>query len=276
MNETILRELQIKHLNFLVHDNSFDFSTTFHPYTSGEIGPYFASSQNVLCNPSHAKQAFQDLGNLVAERMKNTPYDLVSGGETRDWIFSIPIATQILGKPTVMLYNDGKVYGGTDLFRKRVVHIADLNNEGSSPREKWVPIIRNAGGIIEDIFFYVDRLEQGVVEMKKLGLNSYALVPLDENAWQHLKSIGKVDEQTYRNLMERGKTKEERDAWAVKMLRSPEGLERLAKILANPKTRNKGERILTKGYPELSQELTERLRQFEGLRFFGLPSEDTR
>ena len=41
-----------------------------------------------------------------------------------------------------------------------------------------------------DIFFYVDRMEGGVEEVRKFGLESHALVPLNKHAWDYLQQKG--------------------------------------------------------------------------------------
>jgi hypothetical protein len=162
--------------------------------------------------------------------------------------------------PHVMLYKDGKSVG-TDIKGRQVVHVADLNNEGSSPRDLWVPAIKKAGGTINDIFFYVDRMEEGVNVMKELGLNSYAVVPLDEHAWDYLQKTRVVSPEIYKNLMARGKTREERDAWARNMLKSDAGLARLVQLFDNEQSRAKVMKILDKGYPGLKRELIGVIKQ---------------
>ena len=96
--------------------------------------------------------------------------------------------------------------------------------------------------------------------MKELGLNSHAVVPLDEHAWEYLQKINKITPEIYHNLMARGKTKEERDAWAKAMLKTDAGLETLAKLAASEKTFSKAKGILDKGYPNMKDELIDRLK----------------
>lgn len=257
MNKDKADEIKIRNLNFLAENNGFQFTDTFFPYTSGEIGPYYVQSAVIQDNPFHARQALRDFSNLVAQKMRNTPYDAISGGETRDWIFSIPIALERLGKSHVMLYKDGKSIG--TIKGKIFAHIADLNNEGSSPRDYWIPMIRKAGGTVDHIFFYVDRLEKGTDEMKKLGLESYSLISLDKDAWDYLSKIKIVTPEVYKNLMERGTTKEQRDDWAIRMLRSNAGIERLIQLITDQKTIDKAAKILSKGYPGIEPEIRSKL-----------------
>src|SRR3989344_1798195 len=110
-------------------------------------------------------RAVRGIIKLMRSVVPDFSYNIISGGESRDWIFSNPAAYE-LGKPHLTIYKDKKMIGA-DVKGKRVIHVADLNNEGSSPRDIWVPAIRDADGKIEDIFFFVDRMEDGVGVMKE-------------------------------------------------------------------------------------------------------------
>lgn len=246
--------LQKRHLEALVRNKAFEFTDTFFPYTSGEIGPYYVQSAAILANGADYSKACQDLSYALSINFRaDLPGDLViSGGETRDWMFSLPIAVD-LGIPHAMIYKDGKILGA-DVKGKEVIHIADLNNEGSSPRDHWIPAIRKAGGIINDIVFFVDRLEEGKYVMDQLQLNSYAMVPLDLDAWTLLKTSGTVNQDTYNSLVRRMVNKNE---WARQMLKSDKGIARLVQLFDDPRSREKVRKILDKGYPDMKPELLE-------------------
>jgi orotate phosphoribosyltransferase len=256
MDFALRQEMQERNLQALVENGAFQFTDTFFPYTSGQIGPYYVQSAVVTKDGDDFRQACEDLDYMVSRVIGKN--DIISGGESRDWIFSFRVATEV-GAPHFMLYKDGKTLGA-DVNGKKVIHVADLNNEGSSPRDMWVPAIRGAGGKIEDIFFYVDRMEDGVEVMKDLGLQSHAVVELNAGAWDYLRKNEVVTPEQYTNLTERGSTREERDAWAIKMLRSDAGIETLANLFRVEKTFGKAKKILEAGYPEIAPELTERLK----------------
>lgn len=249
---------QKSHLRRLVRNGGFKFTDTFFPYTSGEIGPYYVQSAVIQNNGGDFYRACKDMENLIKTCISPKNFDVISGGETRDWMFSFPISVA-LQVPHAMLYKNGKIYGA-NMKDKRVIHIADLNNEGSSPRDYWVPAIKKAGGDITQIFFYVDRMEDGVQEMKKLELFSNSLVPLDETAWNILLKDEVINRNVYDNLRKR---MENKDEWAKNMLRSDAGLKTLADLLGDndQKTRDKGWKILEKGYSDLKDELLERFKQ---------------
>jgi orotate phosphoribosyltransferase len=189
------REVQKRNLLALARSQGgFQFSRTFFPYTSSKIGPYYVQSAAIMTNGEVYAAACKDMVQMIKDALPGFK-GVISGGESRDWCFSGPVATA-LGLPHTMIYKTDetgqcKVIGAS-MKDRDVAHVADLSNEGSSPRDMWIPTIIKAGGKISDIFFYVDRLEEGVQVMKDLGLNSHAIIPLDEYAWQVCKTAGKA------------------------------------------------------------------------------------
>lgn len=247
----------------LVRNDGFQFTDTFFPYASGEIGPYYVEPTVVENSGRDYRKACQSMARLIKNHA-SVPWDFViSGGESRDWDFSNPVAA-MLGRPHFKIYKDGRTKGARDIAGKTVMHIADLNNQGSSPRDMWVPAIQKAGGIIEDIFFYVDKMEDGVQVMKDLGLRSHAVVPLDEHAWDILQKYEVIIPKVYNSLRAR---MEDKDTWARAMLRSDAGFENLKLLFMNPKTNYKARKILGTGdplgtgYPNLLNEFLERLNK---------------
>lgn len=136
---------------------------------------------------------------------------MVSGGQTRDWIFSGPVA-QKLGVPHLSLYKQDKehpnhaqvVWKGDALSVNQhaydlkqmlknhyLVHIVDLITEGSSiytagtPENPvatgWLPMIQSRGGNIDTVLAVVDRLQKGKEKMAKVGLNVESFVFIDED-----------------------------------------------------------------------------------------------
>ncbi|MEI6119347.1 MAG: hypothetical protein WCP92_09475 [bacterium] len=232
----------------LANNGGFKFTQKWFPYTSGWIGPYYVQSADILKTGHGVQMATHALMSVI-EQIDET-VDVISGGESRDWPFAACVAEKI-GVGLCMIYKDGKMVGA-DLKDQKVLHVADLNNEGSSPRDKWIPAIRNAGGIITDIVFLVDRLEDGVEEMEKLGLQSHAVIPLNEDAWNFLKEQGVVTEEIQLSLLDYWK---DRKAWgAKKLLEYPE---LLIDILTKDKV--KGILIFQNYYPLIGEDLVKAL-----------------
>ena len=257
VNAIMKRDIQERGLDALVRNKGFSFTRTFVPYTSGEIGNYYVQSVAVTNKGDDYREAINSICDLINHVLLPGHYDVISGGESRDWDFSNPAAFS-LGKAHAKIYKNGNIIGA-DVEGKRVVHVADLNNEGSSVRDIWLPSLTKAGGKLEKVFFYVDRLEDGVKVMKELSLDYNSVVPLDENAWDYLSKnygndiglIGKV----YDSIRERMKDKE---SWAKRMLLSEAGLETFAELSRT--NSEKARKILDKGYPYLKDEIVDRLK----------------
>lgn len=245
----MLKGFQKDALLELARNGGFKFTENWFPYTSGWIGPYYVQSADIFKTGHGIMIANHSIITIVEQIIRDSDQtiDVVSGGESRDWPFAACIAEK-LGVGLCMIYKDGKMVGATDLKDKRVLHVADLNNEGSSPRDMWIPVIRNSGGIINDIVFLVDRLEDGVEEMKKLELKSHAVIPLNEDAWNFLKEEGFVTEEILVSLFD---YLEDRKAWGVKKL--VEHPEILVEILN--KDQKKGLKIFNTFYPLIGENL---------------------
>ncbi|NOQ56139.1 MAG: hypothetical protein GQ477_05040 [Nanohaloarchaea archaeon] len=178
-----LTECQRRNIDAIVRNGGLEFPEQFVLYTSGTIGPYFIQSIVIEKNGKDYRYAIDSIIDLINETI-DYGYDIISGGETRDWDFSNPVAFA-LEKAHAKLYKDGKILGANMKY-SRVLHVADLNNKGSFPRDSWIPMIEKEGGYINDIFFFVDRMEEGVNVLKDMDLKSHSIVQLDGAAWDYL------------------------------------------------------------------------------------------
>lgn len=255
---TLERAIKEKHLEILALNRSIEYIETFFPYTSGKIGNIYVHGENIMKNGHHYREAIYDLKILIDKKIYSREYDVISGGESRDWIFSLPISF-LLGKPHCSMYKDGRVIG-SDLINKAVIHVSDLNNEGFSLREKWMPLVEKIGGKIKKVFFYIDRCENGFQILKNSGLESYALVNLDKEAYEYALKIGLINKEEYGSLLER---LEDSEAWAIRMLKSEKGIEKMAELLnKDNKGRESALKVINEGYPDLKEEILERLKKY--------------
>ncbi len=246
------RNMQKENLDVLIKNNGFKFTDTFFPYTSGKIGPYYINSESVMNDFSSQEIALKSMKKLVSKYSGKD--SIISGGELRDLIFSLPVADRMKRERIVIRKN--KKIIGQNIEDKFITHVADLNNEGSSAKDFWIPAIREAGGIIKDMFFYIDRMEQGYNLMKKIGIKSYSVVPLDKFAWDYLKERKILDEKVYNSIIDRNKNPDE---WAKEILKSDKGFKKLKEIILNPLSRERGLKILNVGYPSVKIDLKEKL-----------------
>jgi len=239
-------ELQERNLASLVKQGEPKFTEQWFPYTSGEVGPYYIQSVIVANDGKDYRVAIDSVAELIEGTIGLDSFDVIGGGETRDWDFSNPVA-YALGKPHFKAYKGGKTIG--DIAGKKVAWVADLNNEGSSMRDSWLPIVEKSGGEIVHAYFFVDRMEKGIQVMQDLGLPSSAVVPMDTNAWGYLQREGVVSDELYESLNVRA---QDQHAWAINALLS--NPEPLGKMLDNPETMVKGGKIMAT-YPEIKDEL---------------------
>jgi len=195
-------------------------------YTSGKIGPYYINTHFLYGSEEKANSLLQVIDEVkdrkeectgilhqmvmknysedsiysitmdaLVETIKRTipgdEYDYISGGERRDWFFSVA-AAELLNKPHITIFKDldayvfrnGKSEKLVSLNGANVLHIADLITSASSYERAWIPVIANAGGRMKHSFVIIDRLQGGSELLEKLGVNSNALVGIDGNVFR--------------------------------------------------------------------------------------------
>lgn len=229
-------------VSLLFKTNAFKICEENKPfwYTSGKIGPYFVNTQFLYGSEDDANSLLNFIDNELAETEKtdipghlfekvyeqyenneiykavidtlkdyistniDTNYiNYVSGGERRDWYFSIMIA-YLLGKPHITIYKDLTTVVSTCDFEEstevtklegqRVLHIADLLNQASSFERAWIPAIRNLGS---DIFWsavIVDRMQGGVNLLKENRIESLSLIKVDTALFEKALELGIINE----------------------------------------------------------------------------------
>lgn len=206
-------------------------------YTSGKIGPYYVNTHFLYGSEEKANSLLQVIDsvkdkkeectgilhelvmknynddmtykaaiNALIEAIRNTvpdnDYDFISGGERRDWFFSVACAS-LLGKPHITIFKDmdayifknGKSEKLTSLNGARVLHIADLITSASSYERAWIPAISNTGGNMKYSFVIIDRLQGGSELLQKLGVKSNALVGMDKGIFREAYDKECIDQE---------------------------------------------------------------------------------
>ena len=242
--------LQETNLRNLIKTGAFCFidqATPWFPYTSGQVGPYYVQSISVEKDGGKYAHAVKSLIALINAKVDS--FDVISGGETRDWDFSNPVAV-LMKKPHAKMYKDGRLIGAA-VKGKKVLHVADLNNEGSSVRDYWKPILEKNGGSLIGVVSFVDRLEDGYLLFKKMALPCLSVVPLDKTAWDIILKEGYISKGVHRQLVAR---MQDRRKWAINaLLNNPEYFRRF-----HARKDNCGKvRKIIKKYPEIKGRLKE-------------------
>ncbi len=212
-------------------------------YTSGTIGPYFINTHFLYGSEESANSLLQlidaeksntyrcpltvlaatrkqyagdpiyhgvieTMRAFITERIDLTQVDAISGGERRDWFFSL-LTAEMLGKPHITIYknlekvisSNGQVTDVGDLAGQRVLHIADLITEASSYARAWIPAIAGTGARLAWSVVVVDRKQGGDKLLASHGVESFALLNIDQALFANALAHGLIDERQYRMIL---------------------------------------------------------------------------
>ena len=203
-------------------------------YTSGTLGPYYVSTHYLFGGPEAAqglldfidsdsgtadfheklsarvgeqfekdaafRNVIESLVSNIQTREGADEIDWISGGERRDWFFSLPVA-MTMGLPHLYIYKDGSTFladngplTAIDEFTGRnTAHIADLVTEASSYARAWIPAIRNRGGQMLISANVIDRAQGGMDVIDDAGVDGIALLRVDEKLFGDLLERGMID-----------------------------------------------------------------------------------
>lgn len=224
-------------MSLLFETNAFRICEENKPfiYTSGKIGPYYVNTHFLYGDEKQAKEflnfidiqretvpkdliphnllekvleqyekntiyktVIDSLKDLIETRVDLDSIDYISGGERRDWFFSILIA-YLLQKPHITLFKDLSAVVSTcdfeestqvtSLAEKRILHIADLLNTASSYLRFWVPAIKSLGSNIVTSVAVVDRMQGATAVLNNLGIRSLTLFQLNHSLFEKAKDL---------------------------------------------------------------------------------------
>ncbi len=206
-------------------------------YTSGKLGPFYINTQFLFGSEQAALEllavieeacagdrlAFYDkvwadisaqldscpiyaqLIDLLTEAAAKLDVDFVSGGERRDFFFSMPVARR-LGLGHLSIFKDlSSVYTGPDgrsvpseqagLAGKRSVHIADLITVASSYVRAWIPAVEALGARITRSLAVVDRDQGGSQILADAGCPLTTLVVIKPELFETAYSMGRITQK---------------------------------------------------------------------------------
>ncbi|NLK39415.1 MAG: orotate phosphoribosyltransferase [Clostridiales bacterium] len=212
-------------------------------YTSGKLGPFYINTHFLYGSEGEANsllskidalskdrpaltamlvkesaaqyeknEIFRDVCNalvkIIREKTKSNAYDYISGGERRDWFFSV-MCSSLLKKPHLTLYKnkeasliiDGKYQEISHLKGARCLHIADLVTEASSYERAWIPAVSTLGGKMPMTVVVVDRKQGGVQLLKNLGVETFSLTEIDKGMFDLAAENSLITANQYRMLV---------------------------------------------------------------------------
>ncbi|MFZ5988431.1 MAG: orotate phosphoribosyltransferase [Bacillota bacterium] len=212
-------------------------------YTSGTIGPYYINThflygseekannllkfidrekENILSCPDKIlnetldnynsdaiyKGLIDGMCDFIKYNINIDEVDYISGGERRDWFFSLLIA-KFLDKPHITIYKDMTtvitINGVTDelddLEDKKILHVADLITEASSYERAWIPAIKNKGGKMDWSVVVVDRKQGGEKLLNTFDVKSFSMIDIDVDLFKKVLSMGIINKEQF-NMVE--------------------------------------------------------------------------
>lgn len=144
----------------------------------------FALVKEQYENNTIYKDVINEMVAFIKDNINVDEIDYISGGERRDWFFSLLIAN-ILNKPHITIFKDldtvvsdcnfENTTVATAINGKKVLHITDLITVASSFIRAWIPAIQNLGGELVWSLSVVDRMQGGSDRLSDLGIKSYSL-----------------------------------------------------------------------------------------------------
>ena len=206
-------------------------------YTSGKLGPFYINTQFLYGSEAAAnrllavieeacagdKLAFYDkvwadisaqlescpifsqLIDLLCEEAKKMDADFISGGERRDYFFSMPVARK-LGMGHLSIFKDlSTVYTDANgvsmpseqanLEGKKSIHIADLITVASSYVRAWIPAVEALGAKIAYSLAVVDRDQGGTKILADAGCPLTTLIVIKPELFETAKQLGRVNDE---------------------------------------------------------------------------------
>ncbi|HPO49723.1 MAG TPA: orotate phosphoribosyltransferase [Spirochaetota bacterium] len=209
-------------------------------YTSGTIGAYFINTHFLyggekeandllafidanLSDPQKLSQKlwdkvigfyksnelFRNIADFFYDGIKENPKfkdsDYVSGGERRDWFFSIVVA-HLSQKEHLFIFKDLSVFTKDktveDLGGKKVSHIADLITQASSYERAWIPAISKINGDFVFSASVVDRNQGGKDFLLSNKIESYSSIVIGEAFFRTALENGSINEKQFKQINE--------------------------------------------------------------------------
>lgn len=150
-------------------------------------------------NPSWQKLIATMIDRARAE-FPAASYTIVSGGERRDWLFSIPFAHDI-ALPHLFLFKNKAMYCAAPIKAgQNVLHVSDLINNAASYFEAWKPALEElklgcAGNLCVNV-----RGENGLRRLREAGQKTVALLTIDIDYFRRLHAADMISRETFEEI----------------------------------------------------------------------------
>ena len=202
-------------------------------YAASVPGPFYVNTEMVIgsslsekllreitaivAGTIDAQARAEQLNHLILTAFKNTPswqrliatmidrartdfpthsYTVISGGERRDWLFSIPFA-HACDLPHLFFFKNKTSYCEQHTHAgQSVLHVSDLINNAASFFDLWQPALDHlalkcCGNLCVNV-----RGENGLRRLREAGQKTSALVTIDVDFFRHLHAADLIDQAT--------------------------------------------------------------------------------
>lgn len=204
-------------------------------YASGTLGPYYVNTHFLYGSEREANELlsliesgagdpltlpgkiatavqrqyrenalYHDLCDLIATWLRASSGDLISGGERRDFFFSVPAAI-LLDKPHLSIMKNGTAIWSNRGFTGRhiaaegelvglqAIHVSDLVTEASSYQRAWLPVLHRCGATLPLTLTVIDRDQGGREWLASAGTELLALTRIDRPLFELAEASGLID-----------------------------------------------------------------------------------
>ncbi|MBN1892825.1 MAG: orotate phosphoribosyltransferase [Clostridiales bacterium] len=214
-------------------------------YTSGRLGPFYVNTHFLLSNEIEASElltlietasnsdrlsspklildhmlsvynrseSYRTVIDMITEKASKLSFDFISGGERRDFFFSM-LPAYFLKKPHMSIYKDFQAVYSSDGFKscvhsleidlsgKKALHIADLVTEASSYTRVWIPVIRECSAQIFDTIAVIDRQQGGGDTLLAEGVTLHTLTQINPAFFQKALENKIISEKQYNMVID--------------------------------------------------------------------------
>ncbi len=160
--------------------------------------------ETMIMDAFNADATFQNIIETMVAKTKesfpNDSFSIISGGERRDWLFSIPMA-KLMGLRHVYLFKNGDFYCEKPLAMGEVaLHVADLINNAASYFDAWLPILEKAGLACVGTVSVNVRGNVGTDRLKANGQKVVTLNTIDTGFFEQSQADGLIDAKTLEEI----------------------------------------------------------------------------
>jgi hypothetical protein len=215
-------------------------------YTSGLPGPYYLNTEFIigenesdsilskitesLNSTPNYKEAIKTIRTLILTQYRNDKEyqkiisclidyykynhklfpEIISGGERRDWFFSIPFAAELdlphiylfKSKDLVFTDNIGNFIDNQTLTNKEVLHISDIINKASSYTRTWIPTLKKSNISLKETLSVGVRDQEGIDNLNIENVSIISPLRVDVNLFETAHKLKLISAYTLEDIKE--------------------------------------------------------------------------